>query len=204
MNKLKVISLLTILFLPGLVLSGCRTLLKFRYEMKQPAEETPSGLIRFLEKNDFPVHSQYVFRDSTAWLKAMRNETIRKNMMSFLIFDHVGRLLEKDTNKCQWAGYDVIQSLNRDSVCHLSGDLRLDDILSCIIPMTTPELLPESSPDFTVVITWAKFLGKYNQRLFVLEKAVKENHTARIRLLYLNIDMQKSWGLVSRQKISVN
>jgi len=204
MNKLKMISLLTILFLPGLVLSGCRTLLKFRYEMRQPAEETLSGLIRFLEKNDFPVHSQYVFRDSTAWLKAMRNETIRKNMMSFLIFDHAGRLLENDTNKCQWAGYDVIKSLNPDSVYRLSTELKLENIQNNIIPMTWAEPLPEFLPDFTVVITWAKFLGKYNQRLFVLEKAVRENHTARLRLLYLNIDMQKNWGLVSRQKISVN
>ena len=58
-------------------------------------------------------------------------------------------------------------------------------------------------PDFTIIVTWAKFLGDYNSRLFVLSEAVEQNKTARIRLIWLNIDMQESWKLTPEQKLAI-
>ena len=58
-------------------------------------------------------------------------------------------------------------------------------------------------PDFTIIVTWAKFLGTYNARLFDLADAVKQNKTARIRLIWLNADMQKSWNLTKEQKLEI-
>ena len=53
----------------------------------------------------------------------------------------------------------------------------------------------------TVIITWAKFIGKMNERLFVVSESVKDNKNAKIRLILLNSDMQKSWNLNESQKI---
>ena len=59
------------------------------------------------------------------------------------------------------------------------------------------------NPDFTIIVTWAKFLGEYNYRLFDLAGAVKEDKKSRIRLIWLNIDIQKSWHITDRQKIRI-
>ncbi len=192
-------------FLLLLVLNGCRTLLGFRYGMTQPREETPEKLISFLTKEKFPVNDMYLFADSACYFKALRNQVFRKNMLSHMVFDRRGHLLERDTNKCQWAGYDFIRALNRDSSYRECAGYLLDPLLDCIQPFGDPvqnDSVTEH-PDYIVVITWAKFIGKYNQRLFVLSEAVRENRTASIRLIYLNIDMQESWNLSEQQKVAI-
>ena len=66
--------------------------------------------------------------------------------------------------------------------------------------MPTPEVKPGDF-DFIVVNTWAKFLGKYNERLFLVNETVKKRTDLKILMINLNIDMQKSWNLSEDQKI---
>jgi len=188
-----------------LIVSGCRTLLGFRYGMSQPREETPETLISFLKKEKFPVNGMYLFDDSASYFKALRDPVFRKNILSHMVFDRRGHLLERDTNQCQWAGYDFIRALNRDSSYQECPGYRLGPLLDCIRPFGGPGRYDSVTgpPDYVVVITWARFIGKYNQRLFVLSGAVQENTTASIRLIYLNVDMQKSWNLSDRQKVAI-
>lgn len=81
--------------------------------------------------------------------------------------------------------------------------MRLQDILDCIVPLDGQPGEVPADPDFTVVVTWAKFLGRYNYRLFDLEAAVAGNSVASIRLVWLNTDMQRSWELRANQRIRV-
>jgi hypothetical protein len=120
-----------------------------------------------------------------------------------MIFDHHGTLLQRDTAKCQWAGGTMIVMLNRDSSYQQTQDFQLKDILPHIEPFgkSAAQDVVMPDPDFTIIVTWAKFLGKYNYRLFDLSEAVKLNETARIRIIWLNIDMQKSWALKPEQKL---
>ncbi|MCK9203538.1 MAG: hypothetical protein M0P58_03755 [Bacteroidales bacterium] len=185
-----------------LPLSGCRTIFGFKYGMTQPREETPEELTSFLAKNQFPLHDLYQFSDSTAYFQAIRNRVFRKNMLSHMIFDRDGQLLERDTNQCQWAGYTFVRDLKRDTSYQIFPGFKVNTITDHIKPFGDHSDTIAPDPDFTIVITWAKFIGKYNQRLFVLSRAVAENKTAVIRMIYLNIDMQKSWKLTKSQKFS--
>jgi len=56
-------------------------------------------------------------------------------------------------------------------------------------------------PDFIVVINWGCFAGKLNQRFFDVSAMVSEKRNIRIRLVFLNIDMQKGWELTKDQKL---
>ncbi|MCK9422396.1 MAG: hypothetical protein M0Q38_07345 [Bacteroidales bacterium] len=185
--------------------AGCRQLLGFKYGMTQPREETPEKLILFLEKEKFPMDNMYLFPDSLSWFQALRNPVFRKNMLSHMVFDHEGQLLERDTAQCQWSGYDFIRTLDRDSSYRKIQGFQINNLLGQIKPFGghSESVGFPLDPDFTIVITWAKFIGTYNKRLFVLSRAVSENRSAKIRLIYLNIDMQESWNLTKKQKVAI-
>ncbi|MEI7980202.1 MAG: hypothetical protein WCI71_01025 [Bacteroidota bacterium] len=196
---------LLMLFFMLFVITSCRSVVGLKYGMKPPGEESPESLISFLKKNSFPANHQFLFKDSTGYYEALRNPQFRKNFLSHMIFDREGGLLYRDTIKCQWAGADFIRSLDRDSSYMKTEGLVLSQVFSRIKPIELHSGSDdqEINPDFTMVITWAKFLGKYNYRLFDLTAAVAENKGAIIRLIYLNIDMQKSWNIPEKHKISI-
>lgn len=185
--------------------AGCKSYMKYKYGITQPKEETPEKLIEFLEENHFPQENQYMFSDSAAYSHAMREPEFSKHLLSHMIFDRQGILIRRDTTQCQWSGYDKLKSLSIDSI-YLKGDgLQLNQILSQIRPFGK-DALPSGSyqdPDFTVIVTWAKFIGKYNYRLFALADAPKLNKTARIRMIWLNVDMQEAWKLTREQKVAI-
>jgi len=197
------------IILAAVLLSGlapsCRSYMHFRYGMAQPRPETPVTLAAFLSKQGFPSGVQYMFRDSAAWLGAFRDTVFRKYLLSNMIFNRKGRLLQRDTARCQWEGYEKIRTLKPDSGYILSPDLELDRVMSLIRPLDG-DAAPDSvarDPDFTVVVTWAKFIGKYNSRLFALDEAAGLNRTAVIRMIWLNIDIQADWKIPESMKISI-
>ena len=176
-----------------------------RYGVETPKDESPGSLITFLENHHFATNNQFIFKDSTAYFRAVYNNEFRKNILSYLIFDNKGRMLVKDTTMCQWAGDRPIRLLRPDTTFQTTDRLKLDQISDKIIPFgiqlkTGPETI---NPDFTVVITWARFMGKYNYRLFDLEKPLMENRRAKIRLIWLNVDMQKEWQLKPGQRLKI-
>ena len=198
------LTLFAILVMIVAVTAGCKSFFKYKFGMVEPREETPESLIAFLENNKFPSGDMYMFSDSTAYFQALRNPLFIKKFLSHMNFNRDGLLLSSDTTKCQWSGYDVIKALRPDSAYPTVPGLQLDEILRHIKPFgKTPAYDSMSGkPDFTVIVTWGKFIGKYNYRLFDLSGAVDENKRAKIRLIWLNVDLQKSWHLTKHQKIS--
>lgn len=199
-----ILKLTALIFLLS-IFFGCKNFMQFKYGITQPRVVTPTELNDFLKKQHFPSENQYRFLDSSSYFQEMRNPKFNKYLLGHMIFDREGTLLQRDTAQCQWAGKDKITSLSPDSVYRKCTDLQLNQILPKIQPLNrNPE--PQDSlatPDFTVLVTWGMFLGKYNYRLFDLDSAVKENKTARIRLIWLNIDMQKSWNLPKDQRMKI-
>ena len=187
------------------VAPGCRVYTHLMYGMTRPKEQTPEGLTSFLEKNKFPVTSLYMFVDSASYMQMMKHPVFSKNLMTHLIFTRTGILLRRDTTNCQWWGDELIRKLHPDSVYRNTPGLLVDDVLARIksFGKSLPSDTLGKKPDFTIIVTWARFLGKYNYRLFDLEKAVMANKNARIRLIWLNIDIQKGWNMNSPHKASV-
>jgi hypothetical protein len=185
--------------------NGCKSYMKYKYGITRPGEETTEKLISFLEKQHFPEENQYIFSDSGGYMNSIRNPVFSKNLLSHMIFNSEGTLLQRDTAKCQWAGYNRIKSLSIDSAYEICGGLPLAQLLRKIRPFgkNPGRETVVNDPDFTIIVTWAKFLGKYNYRLFDLSEALKLNQTARIRIIWLNIDMLKSWELKPEQKLAI-
>jgi hypothetical protein len=189
----------------SLALAGCKTYMHFKYGLTQPKEENPKSLVAFTEKHHFPSENLYMFSDSASYSQAIKNPMFRKYLCNHMIFDHDGILLQRDTTQCQWSGYDKIRALKTDTTYEKCNDLQLNTILPHIQQFGKISAPGDSwsNPDFTIVVTWARFLGSYNSRLFVLSDAVALNTTARIRIIWLNVDMQDSWQLTSQQKVAI-
>ena len=185
---------------------GCgKTIMHLKYGLTQPKAETPATLLLFLEKHHFPTDNQYMFADSGSFFGAVRSPLFLKHMLNHMIFDREGTMLVRDTTQCQWSGFDKIKFLNPDSAYEKCNELKLDSVIRRIHPVIGNPLKDDSEmeADFTIVVTWAKFIGAYNYRLFNLEDAVKQNNSASIRLIWLNVDMQESWKLTREQKMAI-
>lgn len=204
MKATKTIPVITLL-LALVALGGCKTYIHFRYGISPPKPETPESLLKFLARHDYPAGRQYLFADSGSYFAAMRHPMFRKNLLGTMIFDSSGRLIMRDTARCQWAGYDRIANLSRDSTYPITEELTLGFLLPRIRPFG-PGRSPGdtlAAPGFTVLINWGKFMGTVNGRLFSQEKAVDGNPKARIRLIWLNADMQESWNLPREQRMEL-
>lgn len=189
--------LICLAFTLALLLGCCRcsTYVRYRYGISKPGAETRGSLVSFLEVNSFPQEDQYWFPDAGTFRMALKDSLFRVSILSYMIFDRHGRLLVKDTAACQWSGADVLRNLRPDSAYRVIDNPGLYRLVEKAVPVCRGlEGIPDTSGfDFTFVAIWAKYLGKYNYRLFNLKEFIDSNHSARIRIMWLNADYQKTW-----------
>jgi hypothetical protein len=183
---------------------GCKSFMKYKYGLHQPREETPESLMAFLGKNRYPSENIFVFADSGSYFGAFRDSLFRSNLFSHMIFNRRGELLRRDTGMCQWAGGPVVRSLHPDSSYSLTPGMKLENVLRLIRPISRSSTRDSliADPDFTMVVIWAKFMGTYNYRLFDLDTCVTANKTARIKVIWLSMDIQKSWHLTRKRMLT--
>lgn len=190
--------LLLISFLVLLVVAGCRQMIFWKFGMHNPEPETPESLVAFLKEMNQPLASQYFFTDSASYLRFIWSPFFSKHLMSTLFYSEKGHLSQYvDSNKCQWSGVYYIARLRRDTIYFTDTANRYQSLVPYILPLGQGPGLNQDTVryDFTLLIPWGKFIGRYNERLFASDLAVKQNPNAKIRIIYLNIDMQKSWNL---------
>lgn len=186
----------------SLLLSGCKQIVMLKYGIHNPKEETPESLLSYMNKMEYPADNSYIFRDSVSFFANIQDSVFRKNMIGSLFFNDNGVMtIYKDTSKCQWSAGYFISQLDKDSVYHSDTSYTFQHLMTEIFPLSGADQTDTCHYDFTVLITWAKFLGKFNDRLFSVEEAVKQRPDLKLRLIFLNVDMQKSWRLTDQQKM---
>ena len=197
---------LTLSLLLLLLLPGCITIVKWKYGITTPREQSPASVLRFAEKRKYPKAGQFIFCDSAAYCAALRDSLFKKNLFGAMIFDREGRLLHRDTTRCQWSGYSRIAALSPDTIYPVAPKPYLPALLSHLCGIGTDQGADTSAraDDFTVVVTWAMFIGNLNDRLFDLDGAALENRRARVRMIWLNTDMQAAWKLKGPQRMSID
>ncbi len=185
-------------------LTSCMTLVKWKYGITGPKEETPVSLLKFLQKMNKSPDNVCLFRDSSSFFRAMNDSLFRKNLLGSMVFSPTGFLLDvKDTSKCQWSVASLIHALGTDKEYVADTSYRFEEFSKGLVFLSGSKF-PDSFSiqfDYIVVITWGKFAGKLNQRLFDAEKIETGDFTKKIKLIFLNFDMQKSWNLTKKQKL---
>ncbi len=192
-----------ILCLILLVTAGCRQIVFWKYDMHAPAPETPQSLTAFLGEMKQPLVNQFIFSDSASYLKFIWDPFFSKHLMNTVFYNEAGFLKGYvDTVKCQWSGGYYIARLKKDTIFTPDTSNRYQSLLKALIPLgSTGEATDTGNYDYTLVVTWGKFIGKYNERLFANDLAVRQNLRVKIRILYVNIDMQAAWHLRKEQML---
>jgi hypothetical protein len=182
---------------------GCVPLVKLHYGITEPKPETPESLIKFLRKHHYPVTNLYVFKDSTGYLSMLRNPVFKKNILTTMIIDKEFHKITIDTVHCQWSGGYFVNRLKKDTTYQLDSLLEVKKLLSMLtlIPDSSIKIPAKGEFDYLVINTWAKFIGKINERLFATIPAAEKRTDLRIIIVNLNIDFQKSWKLTKDQMI---
>lgn len=196
--------LLIITFVFMMALTGCRQIIYWKYGMHEPKQETPESIRAFLKEMNQPLTNQYIFPDSTSYLRFVWDTLISHKMFRTLIFNDAGYLSRLvDGSSCQWSGGKYILGLKRDTLYYADTAQRYQTLIKKLVPLdgATAEANDSLPYDFTLIVTWGKFIGRYNERLFVNDIAIAQNTHARIRILYINIDMQESWKLNELQAL---
>jgi hypothetical protein len=187
-----------------LSLAGCKQIVMWRYGMHEPREETPASVAAVLKSLGKPADNVYLFRDSAGYCRYMDDSVFHRNLLGALFFTDRGLMYNyKDPASCQWSAGRFIGSLRADTAYAVDTGYRYQDLLKVIVPLEpgVGEAPAAGAFDYTVVITWGCFLGRYNERLFMADSAAAVNTRARIRVICLCADMMKAWSLRDDQKL---
>lgn len=184
-----------------LATSSCKQILLMRYDIRQPREETPGTILAFMEKMDYLNENTFIFKDSSAFNTFMRDSVFRDNVLGMLFFSAQGLLANyKDTSRCQWSGSYFVRNLHSAMVYPADTGYTLQKLMNSVVPLNQATHIDTTNADYIVVITWATFLGKYNERMFSIRDAIRENTEVSVKPVFLCIDIQKEWSLAEREK----
>jgi hypothetical protein len=177
--------------------SGCKQIILWKYGVRDPRIETRESLLKYIQKQGQDPENIYLFRDTLAYNSFFKDTVFKKAFFSAIVFDKKGSIVDyKDPKSCQWAAVGYIEKLKRDTLYALDTTHNIFTVLPSIVPLNDrhPVSINQPDYDYTVIFTWAKYIGKLNDRLFVISEAAKNNKKASIRVISLNIDIQDSWG----------
>ncbi|MFH1297204.1 MAG: hypothetical protein ABIJ04_08035 [Bacteroidota bacterium] len=184
-----------------LATSSCKQILMMRYGIRQPREETPETILAFMDKMNYPDVNTFIFKDSSSYNRCMRDPVFQANALGTLFFYHNRLLINyKDTSECQWSGGFFVRNLKSDTVYQTDSAYSFQRLIAHFVPLSEPTQLDTTAADYIVLVTWARFLGRYNERLFDIRRAVEENPAVNIKVVFVCIDIQKEWKLTDREK----
>jgi hypothetical protein len=199
---------LFIILLTAICISaGCKQMVIWRYGIRSPRMETPQSITDYARKQGQDPDNVWLFSDSAAFAKFNRDTLYRKSYFGALVFSRQGLVINfKDTATCQWSVANAVREMKKDSLYRIDKSRKYEDLMSSLVPLTGISFLSKDMKeyDYTVIFTWAKYIGKLNERLFEITEAARNNSNANIRVIALNVDMQKSWNLRKDQRIRIN
>ncbi|MBN1198953.1 MAG: hypothetical protein JXA23_06355 [Bacteroidales bacterium] len=156
-----------------------------------------------MKKQGYPNENTFIFKDSSSFFSCMRDSVFIQHVFGALPFSP-GRLLIRsvDTLRDSWPGLDLIPHLKRDTLYRTDTNYSLQQLMHFLIPLTDSTSIDTANADFIVVVPWAAFLGRYNDRLFSVREAIRQNRKVVIKPLFLCIDVQQTWE-IARNKNKV-
>jgi hypothetical protein len=178
---------------------GCTSLVLIFAGMRQPKEESHDDIKQYLLKFGQDTNETYILRDSAAYGRLQNDPLFREIMGDPVIYSKKGKIRQlRDSSSCQWSTAGYLGRLRPDSAYEVIPVKDWDLILQDIVPFSdggAPPSFDTNRYDFLIIYSWAIFMHKYNERQFLISKAAAENHDSRIKVIPVNIDVQKSWDL---------
>ncbi len=187
--------------------TGCKQIAMWKYGIKTPKTETPESILAYAKKQGQNTDNIYMFKDSASYTKFLKDSLYKKAFLSAIVFNDKGLLMNyKDSTSCQWSAVAYIKKLKTDTIYRIDESRKFLSVIPFLIPLNAQatQTMNAAGYDYTVIFTWAKYIGKLNERLFCINEAAKNNTNVKIRVISLNVDVQKSWDLQKSGKMKMN
>lgn len=185
------------------VFSGCQPVVKLLYGIRNPKVENQESLTKYMVKKDIRIENTY-----TTTFEQFPNalDRIKKTLPEVLIFNQQGDNIPYGEEwACNASAFSFIEQLRTDSAYSTNEEIVLSSALKGLAGLdgTPVELKDSENHDFTILIYWARYVGKLNKNhVNEWEKQAFQNQSAKLRVIKVNMDFQQHWGPENLAKIS--
>jgi len=183
-----------------IVLNSCSLGFKTLAGVRNPKVETKESIIKFLDKTGYGF--DYVFTLKGEKDSAIIINNVTSGFGTAFLFDSLGtRYCLKSNGMC---GGSIIYNTFEDVEAYFdpcsNDSLKLHHFLSKMEPLySNLEYSLPNNHKYYLIITWSKFY-KRNFNFKYLKK-LKEESKADVEVIWVNADLQESWGLKKGKKM---
>ncbi|QOW10684.1 hypothetical protein Q73A0000_10010 [Kaistella flava (ex Peng et al. 2021)] len=182
--------------------TNCQPIAKALTGISTPKEETTESILDFLEKAKMDTSNIFVVKDEKSYYPTLK--LFSNSFPEALLFDKNGNeLIYKETvQSCNAGLFATIPNLNTTSELK-KGNLQIENVLNTYaVPLLKNNVILETQCDYYLIINWGKFIGKLNRdHVKVWEDLAKANNKVKIKVIKLNIDLQKNWEHTENKKL---
>jgi hypothetical protein len=179
------------------LLSSCQQVLFVVNGVKRPKTEDAQSQQEFLTEQGMQLVKNLT-PTFEGWLPMMMQGQIFPT--SVAIYDRLGRRViipEPESSNCGPDEAAFILNLHPAQTYRVDSLLTLQQLAKWV-HNTDSTLLPQQDPftDFTVFVTWTKWMGKrmFRDETLAAFNAARSNTNAKIRVYLINMDKQHHWG----------
>lgn len=190
MKRKKVLIIIgSFLVLVLLIIFNIQSILKFYMGMKDPEMETKESIYTYAKEIGMKDSEFYVIDSSQL------KEIYKGSFPKVYFFNEAGDMII-DGN-CFGALPELVDTLKTKQKFKIIKSNFLPEVLTTIKTFDGDSIQKtEGNSQFTIVYYWAKWMGSINKtKLKALEERIKNMQELDIRLIKVNADIQKSWGM---------
>jgi len=169
------------------------------------ALENQNSLETYLKEFGIETEHLYVMKDFAGF----REFTKKMGVRDIFFFNSDGYLVEKRSDKECPITINEIEKVNSFEIKKIEksyelpdeNNVKIDYWLKRIKPIKQNTNETEAKKDYTVIVSWAKFIGKYNKKSFKRYNELKNSPSySKINVIFLNLDIQEDWELSQEDK----
>ena len=201
-----------VVFVLLLTLTSCKPIIMAFYGISVPKEKTDKQIEKKKNKYglDYFKHYHITEKGFYSYFDILAKNNFQTNVARFLIFKD-GKLLQPIVTKvCPTEDIKFIKNLP-DSASYISMDsVFLSDFANNnnFYNFNSEEFEQENkNKEYTIILYWAIFAGKFNENSAELAQAVKdgiENKGLKAHVFYVNLDVKKDWNEKRFEKKTTN
>lgn len=182
------------------VFVSCRPILMKVYGIKDPDIENEKTIIKKALKFKLDTFN-IVTVNSKDFLRTLKG----KGIPDAAIYDKDGKYIEyrQTDTSCNAGLFQFIPDLKLDKVYNKPDSLPLKVELEKCRDLKGNAIKPIEPADFYVLIYWTVWTGKLNKdHVKIWEDEAKKNKNCKIKVIKVNLDMQKHWEKSEQERIS--
>lgn len=173
-----------------LFLVSCRGILKASGDYKNPKKETPESITSYLKDQGALYDGVFIFRGKTAMKYFL--DSVYNSVPAIIVFDKDFKNFITDY-KCFSSKPTGLDSLLRTGSWKKNDKLIHQRLLDQLMNIDGSSLTQNSTKEFHVFYTWAKFFPKKSNEMIRENNDLYRNFHDRLYIGAINMDMQESW-----------